>query len=160
LTRAALRRAWAADPAIRNFVGLQENDWDFTAPNGPMGFGELPPGTDLKKLLARVFGEAEESATDGSASDQGATTAGVTQPAPEAQEPATPARSAAAASSPGSDSGDQALPSPPAERAAVAKPGNDLVHRDNIAATHKSDSEVSARLPEVRRQHGRAMPKY
>ncbi len=29
LTRAALRRAWVADPAIRDFVGLSENSWDF-----------------------------------------------------------------------------------------------------------------------------------
>ena len=37
LTRAALRRAWSADPAIRDFVGLPENDWDFTDPNGSAG---------------------------------------------------------------------------------------------------------------------------
>src|SRR5689334_12954223 len=30
LSRAALRRAWAADPVIRDFVGLAENAWDFT----------------------------------------------------------------------------------------------------------------------------------
>src|SRR6516162_3780295 len=29
LSRAALRRAWSADPAIRDFVGLAENAWDF-----------------------------------------------------------------------------------------------------------------------------------
>src|SRR5690348_15146273 len=27
LTRAALRRAWSSDPAIRDFVGLAENSW-------------------------------------------------------------------------------------------------------------------------------------
>ena len=32
LTRAALRRAWATDPTIRDFVGLAENQWDFTNP--------------------------------------------------------------------------------------------------------------------------------
>ena len=32
LCRAALRRAWAADPAIRDFVGLAENAWDFNDP--------------------------------------------------------------------------------------------------------------------------------
>src|SRR5262249_33660334 len=31
LTQAALRRAWSADPAIRDFVGLAENAWDFNA---------------------------------------------------------------------------------------------------------------------------------
>src|SRR6185312_14579743 len=32
LTRAALRRAWTSDPTIRDFVGLQENDWVFNKP--------------------------------------------------------------------------------------------------------------------------------
>ena len=31
LARAALRRAWTVDPAIRDFVGLSENFWDFNA---------------------------------------------------------------------------------------------------------------------------------
>ena len=34
LTRAALRRAWSTDPAIRDFVGLSENSWDFNEPDG------------------------------------------------------------------------------------------------------------------------------
>jgi hypothetical protein len=33
LTRTALRRAWSTDPAIRDFVGLSENSWDFNAPD-------------------------------------------------------------------------------------------------------------------------------
>lgn len=41
LTHAALRRAWAADPAIRDFVGLAENAWDFNDPNAMPGFGPL-----------------------------------------------------------------------------------------------------------------------
>jgi hypothetical protein len=39
LTRAALRRVWVTDPTIRNFVGIAENQWDFTAPDGVPGFG-------------------------------------------------------------------------------------------------------------------------
>ena len=35
-------RALLNDPAIRNFRGLSENDWDFTDPNGVPGFGPLP----------------------------------------------------------------------------------------------------------------------
>ena len=31
LARAALRRAWTVDPAIRDFVGLSENSWDLNA---------------------------------------------------------------------------------------------------------------------------------
>jgi hypothetical protein len=42
LTRAALRRAWASDPAIRDFIGIAENQWDFNDPDGIPGFGPLP----------------------------------------------------------------------------------------------------------------------
>ena len=41
LMRAALRRAWTIDPAIREFIGLSENSWDFNAPDGVPGFGSL-----------------------------------------------------------------------------------------------------------------------
>jgi hypothetical protein len=57
LRLAALRRAWSADPAIRDFRGLAENDWDFTAPNSMLGFGDLDPSIDVKKMLAQMFGE-------------------------------------------------------------------------------------------------------
>jgi hypothetical protein len=39
LARVALRRAWAADPAIRDFIGLSENSWDFNAPDAVPGSG-------------------------------------------------------------------------------------------------------------------------
>lgn len=44
LTRAALRRAWASDPAIRDFIGIAENQWDFNDPDGIPGFGLLATG--------------------------------------------------------------------------------------------------------------------
>jgi hypothetical protein len=65
LTREALRRAWSADPAVRDFVGLQEYDWDYNMPGAIAGFGELGSEHNVKEMLARVFGEhppAEDSA--------------------------------------------------------------------------------------------------
>lgn len=38
LMHLALRRAWTADPAIRDFVGLAENAWDFNDPTAMPGF--------------------------------------------------------------------------------------------------------------------------
>src|SRR6266852_2535213 len=70
LARAALRRAWAADPAIRDFKGLAENDWDFTDPTAMPGFGALPPGTDIKKMLAQIFGEGEKPAAAEAAAEK------------------------------------------------------------------------------------------
>jgi hypothetical protein len=58
LRLAALRRAWTADPAIRDFKGLQENGWNFNDPNGVPGFGDLGPEVDVKRKVAEILGEA------------------------------------------------------------------------------------------------------
>jgi hypothetical protein len=57
LTRAALRRVWTADPAIRDFVGLAENAWDFTDPDAMPGFGPLEATDEVRRMIARVVGE-------------------------------------------------------------------------------------------------------
>ena len=56
LRHAALRRAWSADPEIRDFIGLVENGWNFNDPNGVPGFGPLPEGVDIKSLLSQAIG--------------------------------------------------------------------------------------------------------
>jgi hypothetical protein len=62
LTRAALRRAWVADPAIRDFIGLAENAWDFTAPDTVPGFGSSVPADVARRLIAGMMGGDEASA--------------------------------------------------------------------------------------------------
>jgi hypothetical protein len=54
LTRAALRRAWASDPAIRDFIGIAENQWDFNDPDAIPGFGPLTPMEDASDALAQI----------------------------------------------------------------------------------------------------------
>jgi hypothetical protein len=56
LTHAALRRAWAADPKIRDFVGLADYDWDFNAPGSMAGFGPLEMTEELRQIAARIIG--------------------------------------------------------------------------------------------------------
>jgi Protein of unknown function (DUF3306) len=51
----ALRRAWSVNPAIRDFKGMAENDWDFNAPHTILGFGELGPSFDVNQRLAQLF---------------------------------------------------------------------------------------------------------
>ena len=58
LSRAALRRAWSADPGIRDFIGLSENSWDFTATDGMHGFGALDPA-EAKRVLAKLMSGPE-----------------------------------------------------------------------------------------------------
>jgi hypothetical protein len=62
LTRAALRQTWASDPAIRDFIGIAENQWDFNDPNAISGFGPMQENDNLQDLLAQALGEKERLA--------------------------------------------------------------------------------------------------
>ena len=58
LTRAALRRAWAADPKIRDFVGLADYDWDFNTPGAIPGFGPLEMSEEVRRQVVRMIGSS------------------------------------------------------------------------------------------------------
>src|ERR1700735_1212280 len=60
LTRAALRQAWASDPAIRDFIGIAENQWDFNDPTAMPGFGPLHETDNVPALLARALGGGDK----------------------------------------------------------------------------------------------------
>jgi hypothetical protein len=64
LQRAALRRAWSLDPAIRDFVGPADYAWDYNAPDGVPG-ASLDLVGDLRERLAQAFGP--EPAAEGGA---------------------------------------------------------------------------------------------
>jgi hypothetical protein len=61
LTKAALRRAWSSDPAIRDFVGLSENAWDFNAPESIPGFGGAMPADEVRRVLAQMMASEPEA---------------------------------------------------------------------------------------------------
>ena len=151
LARAALRRAWTADPAIRDFKGLAENDWDFTDPNAMPGFGALPPGYDVKKLLAQIFGEGEKTADVNAASGRPVGP----QPATVAEETAAPPHGMASAPAP-EGMAEAELPDTSPDGQKVAQ--HDFVHRDNDIATHNSNTDDETEEPQSRRQHGGALP--
>ncbi|WP_158670562.1 DUF3306 domain-containing protein [Bradyrhizobium guangdongense] len=105
LSRAALRRAWATDPAIRDFVGLAENAWDFNDPTAMPGFGPLDCSSEeLAALVDRIVGgvrevaqslpEASIETADSSAESQQAdatVVSDVVEPSDEAERQAIPA---------------------------------------------------------------------
>ncbi len=62
LTRAALRQAWASDPAIRDFIGIAENQWDFNYPTSIFGFGPMRATDNVPALLAQALGKLEDVA--------------------------------------------------------------------------------------------------
>jgi hypothetical protein len=61
LTRAALRRAWASDPAIRDFIGIAENQWDFNDPDAIPGFGPLLATDNAPAVLTQVASKLENA---------------------------------------------------------------------------------------------------
>jgi hypothetical protein len=135
LSRAALRRAWSADPAIRDLVGLAENAWDFNDPNAMAGFGPLDISAEqVEALVRRIVG-------------------GVVQ---AADVPVTPADSAQDPVQSASMVGDLAqaseqaigVPRPLEESATAALPPN------SAASQHLAAEET----PIPRRKHGGALP--
>ena len=93
LKHAALRRAWASDPVIRDFVGLNENFWDAAGPDGIPGFGALDPNLDVRRLVSELFGEIPRQDTQPVAeADRVAdSSAPPTGNAPDAADPPRPA---------------------------------------------------------------------
>jgi len=60
LTQAALRRAWVADPAICDFIGIAENQWDFTDPTGIPGFGPLTAADEISGMAGQMLAGADD----------------------------------------------------------------------------------------------------
>ena len=151
LARAALRRAWAADPAIRDFKGLAENAWDFTDPTAMPGFGALPPGTDIKTMLAQIFGDGEKpTATDAAEEKPAALEA--SDIAEQIAPPEPPSEESSAAA----EKEESSKPEITTGSRQIAQA--DFVQRDNNTASHNNSSDDVPEEPKNRRQHGGALP--
>jgi hypothetical protein len=163
LTRAALRRVWTADPAIRDFIGLSENSWDFNAPGSMGGFGPLEMTDELRRQIARMVGRSldedradraaptppegvrDDETADGSAEFDAARAemptrlphdnVGISEKTPEMS-----AEEAA-----GSE-----LPNGPGEFAAQ--------EQDHVATQYETPTDDEMKWP-VKRSHGGALPK-
>ena len=143
LSRAALRRAWTADPAIRDFIGLAENAWDFNDPNAMPGFGPLDCSeAELRGLVDRIVGGARKVAE------------ALTEPPGEVKEVGRLA----------SSERDPAKEPNPAEAIGVPSTAEELTPAEpaiSSAASHPSTAETSEseELSVRRRTHGGARPR-
>ena len=144
LSRAALRRAWSADPAIRDFVGLAENAWDFNDPNAMAGFGPLDYSAEqVDALVRRIVG-------------------GVVQAAESLPNPLAEAAEDAARSAPAEAGFEQSSnpvkaitePRPFGEFAAAELPSNSAASQP-VAASVAASEETPLR----HRTHGGALPR-
>ena len=156
LTRAALRRAWAADPKIRDFVGLADYDWDFNTPGAIAGFGPLEMSDELRRQVVQMIGS---SLTEG----------GLDKPAPahaEAPREQSPIETSieSAATTPATPTEETQskggmAPSEPADGGSEAHNFRALPQctREDIAAQNNPELPDDS-LASDRRPHGRALP--
>ena len=144
LQQAALRQAWSADPAIRDFVGMADYDWDFNASDAKPGFGPLEAGAELRRQVARILGEVT---TDDSVAPATDAPSG-TPPIDESR--ATPPADAAAIRQAPAPIGY--LHNAPAPRMTAENP------KDEHAAAQQSPHTPSTIPLATRKAHGRALP--
>ena len=160
LSRAALRRAWSADPGIRDFIGLAENSWDFTASDGMHGFGELDPA-DAKRLFAQLFSEPDSKGDKESEGEPLETSPDRVVSDAEVQQDK--------ASDPDSSRNTDAdvLPSPASPEAGIdmEQPDSDAAvsvasqHANGfVASQQKIAAAVETSSVPIPRAHGRALP--
>lgn len=153
LTRAALRTAWAADPAIRDFVGLSENAWDFNAPETIPGFAGPLPAADSARL-ARLFDRAatadSEALGEGPSQADAGPVSDARLSAAESEVAATATEAGGARAerdaTPEGDAGDESVP----QRLAAT----DVADATGGAVEDTPDSGA----PRARRAHGGAVP--
>jgi hypothetical protein len=164
LTRAALRRAWVTDPAIRDFVGLQDYDWDFVTPGAIPGFDALPADFDVRKILSQVLGDVgertEQAERGNDESDQkGSDTAPAEPQHPtNAEERSVPEPREDIAARQAADHGD----APATNDQYQAEPkliASTIVRRDNIAAPQHGTAEDKPKQSMPPRKHGGALPR-
>ncbi|MBR1268158.1 DUF3306 domain-containing protein [Bradyrhizobium sp. AUGA SZCCT0222] len=63
LRNAALRKSWALDPAIRNYVNpALEYAYDWNTPGGVPGNSELGAGIDIARMVTQIMGSGEAPA--------------------------------------------------------------------------------------------------
>ncbi len=144
LTRAALRRAWSADPQIRDFIGLVENGWNFNDPHGVPGFGPMPVGENIAHLLAQAIGLPAPAEPEAPQQVDLACGASGQKPAPAA----------------GSEPTEELPQEQSADDQDLVPTQKDFAQRTEDDGAAQNSSEVGEDLtPSRRRGHGGALPK-
>jgi hypothetical protein len=138
LTRAALRNTWSADPAIRDFVGIAENQWDFNDPSSIPGFGALNAADYLGHLLVQGVGAPESACTS------------LPEPSEPAEDPVAPRCSAEI-----SEPTEGADPNHSEGHAPVPDSTEDSIRPPELPISTKSEAAADAPIARV---HGGAMP--
>lgn len=151
LTKAALRRAWTTDPAIRDFIGIAENQWDFTDPTAMPGFGPLEATDDVRDLVAQAMGKLSEPEPS---VEEGFDAARNAAPRPGA----TPASSVS--QPPSNTQTPPQVSGMPDENEIGGDAVISVEHQSTLVtvAPQHTDERAEIALPASRRPHGQALP--
>ena len=137
-----MRRAWSTDPAIRDFIEIAENQWDFTDPTSIPGFGPLRPSDDVRQLASQAMGKLSESSPPAAHTEEGPQE---NQHRPSATAPA-----------------DQGRSTIMAEAATSARSEDESASDQDtlaIAASQHAEPTSDDAAPPRRKGHGAAMPR-
>jgi hypothetical protein len=158
IRQAALRRAWSADPKIRDFIEIAENQMDFNAPAEILGFDFSAPSGDIKRMAADIYGKLPASESEANA--QPATT-----PAHEAVPAEFPTERSIASHHNVNGTFSRSENGEGATQNAINLP-NEVVSQRVVVrqeelhiATQKNDAAQESRTQSRKPPHGRALPK-
>jgi hypothetical protein len=144
LTRAALRRAWTTDPAIRDFIEVAENQWDFATGSDLPGFGDLDLSDDVRRIVAEIVQGREPLA----AAPPRSKVQNVSEvPASGGESPRPDPRPTGV------------FAAPVAENASTPAPeGVDFVQRNKESVAAQSETKVASNTQPSKPRHGGALP--
>ena len=159
---AALRRAWVADPKVRDFVGLNDYDFDFHTPGAIHGFGPLEMTDELRQEVIRIVSGLQPEPKP-SAPSAPAVTAPPSEPAVPPGQPAAAVEEMSTASAPvettAVETADAGLDDPaPAQDELIDAEAITQRSKESVA-TQQKHSQPENLQTLARRGHGRALPK-
>jgi hypothetical protein len=157
LTRAALRRAWTADPKIRDFVGLADYDWDFNTPGAIAGFGPLEMSDEVRRQVVQMI---SGSLTEGRLAQSAPTPEGALHEPSPIETPTELTSTTPATPTDETQSKGGMPPREPSDGGSEAHNFRALPQRtqEDIATQNKPELPDNS-LASDRRPHGRALPK-
>jgi Protein of unknown function (DUF3306) len=149
LRNAALRKSWALDPAIRNYVNpALEYAYDWNTPGGVPGSSEIGAGVDVARLVSQIMGE-------GKSTHEASTS--VAEPGKEPASDAAQSGEHDATQRPEPDLPTQAS-SLDNETTAMMEKARNSEAGSGVEPERAKASEASSIAPQQARRHGSAKP--
>jgi hypothetical protein len=152
LRNAALRKSWALDPAVRNYVNpALEYAYDWNIPGGVPGTGEIGAGMDVARMVLQIMGDSAPAESPAAAADS------AKQPADDpalSAEPRALQEPEPAPDLPTEASRLTDAATPATQKPAAADQGSGL--EDSRIVVSEADNSVAPQQP--MRRHGSAKP--